>query len=431
MPMSVIDITDIQFHRLDPEYFVAGHLDLPQPATHNDQYALSFSGWVLSRDTQAFDVVINSRDTTFHLCPLNRERPDVRDAYPDVPNAQMSGFDVTIRTHDFEPAFELVVAAKLRDGRSFPLATVRGRQAPIRPTVRSRMNPIVIDSQGRSGSTILMRYFSVHPNVIVSGGYPYEVTMVMYWLRVFEALTLSAGPQTDQQKETGTPSWIPVNPLNTPMRGKEALDAFHKVLIPRIADFCLESVDSFYTDPGVSADKSDAPSFAEKMSTAFIPSLFWQLYPAGKAVLLVRDPRDRYCSLTAFHEKRGYDGFGYTAYGDELTYLRNVRNWLLGSIASLKAHPGQVVRVRYEDLVLHPHAVLDRMFAELGVPCSAQELDTIIRVAQEDNDELRYHRTAGDAVQSVGRWRNEFSPELRTLFQDVLGDIMADFGYDP
>ena len=45
----------------------------------------------------------------------------------------------------------------------------------------SGMLPILINGAGRSGSTLLMQYLSLHPAVVVARMHPYEIKLVSYY----------------------------------------------------------------------------------------------------------------------------------------------------------------------------------------------------------------------------------------------------------
>jgi hypothetical protein len=57
--------------------------------------------------------------------------------------------------------------------------------------------------------------------------------------------------------------------------------------------------------------------------------------------------------------------------------------------------------------------------------------ETVARlIAAADAPELRGHGTAGSPESSIGRWRNDLSPELRSAVEEMFGDLLSDFGYE-
>jgi hypothetical protein len=134
----------------------------------------------------------------------------------------------------------------------------------------------------------------------------------------------------------------------------------------KLARVYLEGADARRRSPGTSLDGRPAASWT------FDKSLYqWRLLPALGLVLpgaafiqIERDARDCAISmhLSNFHPK----SWGFTA---DLTSIRRVIELERALVPRAIAVLGlRVIKVRYEDLVAEPEAVLRRVLAFLGLP---------------------------------------------------------------
>src|SRR4029453_9232965 len=69
--------------------------------------------------------------------------------------------------------------------------------------------PLLVNSFGRTGTTLLMRMLSAHPGVVVYNRPPYEARGGKYWTPV---LKTRASP-TDARKRVGPPTEFHLEPL--------------------------------------------------------------------------------------------------------------------------------------------------------------------------------------------------------------------------
>jgi hypothetical protein len=44
---------------------------------------------------------------------------------------------------------------------------------------------------------------------------------------------------------------------------------------------------------------------------------------------------------------------------------------------------------------------------------------------------MDHHRTASDPTATIGRWREDLSPELISVCAESLDDVLVAFGYEP
>ena len=91
------------------------------------------------------------------------------------------GFWKAIGTVGLAPAFTIGVRAVFQDGRRPVIAEIRGTQQ-LTSAFTPSMQPIMVTSPGRSGSTLLMRILAEHPDIIVHERFPYETNVFSYWM---------------------------------------------------------------------------------------------------------------------------------------------------------------------------------------------------------------------------------------------------------
>jgi protein-tyrosine sulfotransferase len=97
------------------------------------------------------------------------------------------------------------------------------------------------------------------------------------------------------------------------------------------------------------------------------------------------------------------------------------------------AHPDHALKVRYEDLVADPKAVLGRIFEFLGRPTDVEAL--LARAFSRPDEQVgvgdwKTYRTTQVSTESTGRWRSE-PPEVAGLLAGVINPVLEREGYEP
>jgi hypothetical protein len=155
-----------------------------------------------------------------------------------------------------------------------------------------------------------------------------------------------------------------------------------------------------------------------------------ELYPGAKEIILVRDFRDTLASSLAFNAKLGSRtiGRGHAGTDEELVaYLAEQ----LDGVRRRYSSRGEGARlVRYEDLILEPERTLTSLLAWLGVESTPPVVREMLDSAHRETPQMRAHRTSPSASESIGRWKQDLSPELREQATDVFADALAEFGYE-
>ena len=159
-----------------------------------DGYAFEVFGWVVSKAPVA-EVEFVHEGSVVACCELTVPRPDVARVYG---SSSRVGFWKAIGTVGLAPAFTIGVRVVFQDGRRREIAEIRGTQQ-LTSAFTPSMQPIMVTSPGRSGSTLLMRMLAEHPDIIVQERFPYETHVFSYWMHFIQVL---AAPVDTSQVES-------------------------------------------------------------------------------------------------------------------------------------------------------------------------------------------------------------------------------------
>ena len=167
-----------------------------------------------------------------------------------------------------------------------------------------------------------------------------------------------------------------------------------------------------------------------------------------RAVYLLRDGRDVAVSYYFFSQRNGrYEG----SFADFLRLFLaghldgygpwqvHVRSWLDSPLAD----SGDLLVIRYEDMLSDPEVNLARAVEFLGVAADPERLRAAVeahrfeRMRKRSSVSPRVRSTAvRDDIPIVrkgtaGDWRNHFDAEAQELFTAHAGDVLERCGYDP
>jgi acyl carrier protein len=285
------------------------------------------------------------------------------------------------------------------------------------------IRPILLTSTGRTGTTLLMSEFARHSAVVVGDQYPYEIKQIAYHAAAFRALAADADWERSTTPDTMlAPEMnriIGSNPYN--MAGLYGLggesgglrDFYQSTMPSGYATLFRRFIMEFYTTLANAQGKSSAPYFCEKgdIDEAAVHGarLF---FGAVKDIVIVRDPRDLLCSAIAFWKLKPEAAMNMLT----TTIPR------LARIARL-AGPDTIV-IRYEDLVREPGATRRSLSRFLDLDLVSWPADTVEQVPDT-------HRTSRDPTASIGRWRNDLTPDQTEACEWAFGAYMRDFDYEP
>jgi hypothetical protein len=409
----------------------AAGLSTPEAGDSSDVHALNFCGWVLGKYRKVTHVDImwrgrQLRRVTTTACPgrLARWRNTA------------ANFSTSVGTLGLPPDFELQLHAILGTRLdSAPFAIVRGQRRPLSPTRHHEIQPLLLTGLGRSGTTWVMRLLEQQPEVVLFRRYPYESRMSVYAMQMLKVLSEPPNVQTSPGRDAMTVETLQTigpNPyFGLPETGVEELRLFCGRTYPQeLADFCCQSIQQWYERLAASQNQAGAKYFAEKAVPNHVSWLMWELYPAMREIILVRDFRDLIASALAFNAKRGFVAFSRNRVKSDAEYVELIGRRAADVLHAWKSRSPQACLLRYEDLIQHPHAELKRLLEYLQLDCSDERVQSTLKQAGEDTPELQYHRTSASVESSMGRWKRDLPPHLQRLCEQKIGPVLHEFGYE-
>jgi hypothetical protein len=436
---SLVEIDEVSLCEINEATVLNRWLESPRTVgkatvgTTSSTYALEVEGWVIGSRFPVEAVELVHDGASLWRIPLTR-RPDVAAAHPDAPYAEQSGFYAIVSSLALAPDFELLVRAVGADNARADIAIVRGRRAPLRCSVEPTLNPLLITTLGRSGSTALLKLFASHPQIVAHSPVQGETRVASYWLDILRGLSEPASYLQQISPPRGMPRrwWLGAEMVPRRDRAPEAYQWMGATSVEALAVFCQSQIDAFYERASNPEELSDAVYFAEKCQPAGlrgVPEIMSEIYRDGREVVLVRDFRDMACSMSAYNRKLGFQGFGRSA---DASDEENV-TWMRGIVASLhKSWRGMGERgylLRYEDLILQPVETLGNVLEYLRIDNSNATIDGMLRELS-DAGLLEIHRTSNGVKESIGRWRRDLTPELQEMYSQELGPFLEAFGYE-
>ncbi len=269
----------------------------------------------------------------------------------------------------------------------------------------SAPDPFFQVALGRSGTTVAMKLFAAHPDVVAHMAYPLEL----------RAYALALHPD-DEGLMNGARHYRDLAPFTEADRS--AIDA------GRGPD--VEAVRDLYRRMAANQGKASPRYATEKYPPRLDLAAARAQAPGLKALFLVRDPRDVLSSARAFDEKRGYRGFVEREGDTEEAVVARYAG-LYARLLDLHSATPDGILVRYEDLITEPAREARRVFTWLGLDASDEVVDAAVAAATAKKPGR--HLTAASVPETVGRWREALSPQLADLISQRLAAPLAAFGY--
>jgi hypothetical protein len=251
-----------------------------------------------------------------------------------------------------------------------------------------------------------------HPDILVAGPYPYEVKLLIYYGLALGVLTRSADRQQsldpDKMSTALNRFWIGRNPFNDHIysSASEVREYWEKRLPAKMSASFREIILGYYNAERRGSGGGAYRIFAEKMHpNADMRAATRFMFPDTFEILLVRDPRDTLCSYKEF-------------WGTDVQQAIQLVEHHMSQMSDIR-RSGVALVVRYEDLLKTEAATMAAVWDLLGLP-GCELPPSVVNAA---------HQTSGSATSSIGRWRQELTPEELEA-AGRWAPFLSEFGYE-
>lgn len=434
--MALINIDEITLYQsTNPDVWM--QLSVPEPGHKEDVYSIEFTGWLRSKESNFKSLTVRDPISKSVFTYSLREPGESR-GMKRILSKEKQRFSFSVGVIGFSLEFDLILSGTLGDNSVVKLATIKGTRHPVRSSFMPSLQPLILNSLGRTGTTMLMRLLSAHQQIVAQMVYPYEVRASNYWMHFLKVLSAPySGTQQDWQSFLQQQSSIVSNITND-----QKYTTKHQVknwvgvrYVENMAAFCQQSVEEYYLSVAESQEETNSMYFVEKYSPYHVPSIIWELYPKAREIILVRDFRDMLSSINAFNAKRGGLGFGRKRVLTDEEYVeqlgqRGIRNLHQAWIARRE----KVHLMRYEDIILKPMETVRSMLQYLSLEHSDDTITKMLSAVtaiddKEERERTEAHKTSKSPEDSIGRWKKDLSPSVQSLCKKEFGHILEDFGY--
>lgn len=257
-------------------------------------------------------------------------------------------------------------------------------------SVLSSAATLFIIGPPRSGTTLLARLLNRHPSVLMTN----ETAVFLFFS---EAI---------RRSRVGIKSGI--------LWGKD----YHELWSQHLARAAKPMIENFYEDIARLEKREKFLYWGEKHPHHDVcMSFLLELYPQGRFIFTLRDPRDSICSICEMNHWPFSKGLE--------TWLRMSRNF---EEATKEMGAEQLYRIRYEDVVDNYYLEVSRLLSWLGLDVDS-EIEEAIRYYETKDANKRSSEPHDFKAKSVGRWRRELTPNDLDLVKSELRGFLDDYGY--
>jgi hypothetical protein len=431
--VTIVEITQVDQREGAGAKLAGCRLDAPKKASKGAGYGIELAGWALGDPNPLTTIEVCQEGRVVAAGAPAEERLDIAAAFPAVTDAERCGFRVPVSVLDLRQDFELSVIAR-GDGFHVPIAQVRGTRKGLPAAGAEMIQPLMINTIGRSGSTWLVWLLSRLPQAIAFDPWGRDARVGTYWTNVLQSL---ARPQSYLAQLVPGPLeertwWLDRADLKPGVAGDPELESWlGGEAVEALAEMCRSRIDAFYTR--LAGAEGRPRYFVEKyLPYQLTPDLLAEMYPGAREVILVRDFRDMLCSVLAFNRKRGFEAFGRADAGSDREYVETtVANSARRLQRRLRELGDAAHLVRYEDLIQSPAATLEALTGFLGLEVDEGTISETLERADSEAPSVDAHRTTDKASASIGRWERDLSPEIVKVCAEVLDPVLTEFGYEP
>jgi hypothetical protein len=386
---------------------------------HLDQVEHSFiAGWAADSGAPeaAQDLIVYVNGQRIATVQCDRPRSDLR----SLGNLGQGNHGFR---YDFSPSL-----ARDLDARVSVRFAANGEVLPagdallIGQRAANQLTPILVTAPGRSGTTRLMSRLCHSRQVIGAEIHPFEVRLLAYYAAAYHVLISPADFVRSMHPDylEGTGYQVGFNPFShgsyatvfqEPRRSSELFCGYASAeLLSAFRRIVMEYYLRLRDDQG----KPGARYFVEKTNNLDRRSREFPrvLFGKAKEIVLIRDPRDLYCSHMAYFNA-GSDAAMNAVAGASAELIR---------IAS--AAGDDTIFVNYRDLVTADDETMFRLSQFLDVEIGQQSDDERLQKA------FAIHATSKSPEASLGRWRHELDADTVGTIVRHCADYFRLFGDD-
>lgn len=432
--MAVIEIVAQQRSDDDSGWVGNWFIDAPVKGESRDAYSFQIDGWVVGRTEKVIAIEIVNGMRTVAVGPPTLARSEVAARFPECPGAATAGFSLTTTVIGLPSPLVLEVRALGERGSRARLATITVTHRPLQTTFNGSINPLLVTSLGRTGTTWLMRLLAQHPALITFRVHPYEMRPAKYWAH--QLAVIAGAPEAERtwswEDLSDGKGWArsPLLYLQQMRSAPQVRAWLDKGLVENWAEHGQRCIEDCYR--AIAAQSSEAPRFfIEKHLPDRIAGLLRELYPHSREIFLVRDFRDMICSIDAFNAKRQRPAFGREYASGDDQFIAFQRSETARLLQSWQERASRSMLLRYEDLVTNPRESLGLALEYIGVDADPKIVDAMVSSGSVDLENAIAHRTSTNPAASIGRWKSELQPGLRAACASRLDDVLTAFGYPP
>lgn len=282
-----------------------------------------------------------------------------------------------------------------------------------------KTNVLLLSFFARSGSTLLMKMLTHHPEITGYDKGTHEGHIIRYFSRLYYMIKnshlytsdFSEGPFLDRMK-IFSQHYRENSVLPKPVEFNQHMDLsifreMYSEFISNYLPFLLEDVDA----PNRKSPKFYIEKHMDGAHFGFTRSIL-ELFPESKILMLFRDPRDVFLSFEAFSKKEKIIPLD----GSDQEKIEHIMKHYQGRLLLYKEYSDRIVKINYENIVSGDVNIIKAMLQELNLSDSNECVNAMLESLKRNDLQASLHSTSGGAEQSVQRWRRELNVEQQKLF---------------
>jgi Sulfotransferase family len=394
-------------------------------------YAFDFEGWALGDEQRVASVDLTCDGLTMQRVMLNSRDPELRDKHAGTANQGVQGFYRRVNALRLTTEFELGIDALFEDKSRVAVGRLSGTRSQLPPGPDHELQPLMITTLGRSGSTAIINLLSSHPQVVAYRPTETETRVASYWVDAFTQLTEPSSYLRQLFPNDLRRGWWLGDAGMTP-RLDEDPDTRQWLAATNVEELAVVArgrIESFYRHIASRVDRTGATYFVEKCQPRAglsAPAMLDELYPRAREVVLVRDFRDMICSMFSYKKGKAF------APRHGQTHEEHVERLGVSALSLYNNWHGRTNRahlLRYEEWVRDPYPTVEALLDYLELDTGARSVEDMVGVLTESGRKLDYHRTTKEQGSSIGRWQRDLDDDQLELVERAFGPALEGFGY--